>query len=528
MSASINVHKYRLTWLSNLQPLTQTPCERKTGIICTLGPTTNTPDAVTSLRRAGMNIARLNFSHGSHEYHAATIQAVRQSIQEVIGRPVAIALDTKGPEIRLGDMENGAEGYPIKENGEVLLTTDSNLRAIGNPFTHGVFIDYPTLGTTVTVGQPIYVDDGNLTLIVQNITPFDGYWQVLTKARNAHQLLGRKGVNLPDCNLDLPSVSEKDRQDLRFAVEHRLDIIFASFIRSAADIRAIREVLSHDGAYIQVIAKIENNEGVRNFDEILEAADGIMVARGDLGIEIPPEKVFIAQKMMIAKCNLAGKAVICATQMLESMTCNPRPTRAEASDVANAVLDGVDCVMLSGETAKGKYPSETVAMMHRICIEAESAIAYLPLYEELCALAHPVEDVCETVAIAAVSASLQKFVQAIIVLTTTGGTARLVAKYRPQVPIIAVTRVPHVARQLHLYRGCFPVMYPADPHTPTPMHVHASDPHQWQHDVDRRFYWAMDEANDIGLLKTGDFVVIMQGSKGGHGNTNTLKVIVVP
>jgi pyruvate kinase len=311
---------------------------------------------------------------------------------------------------------------------------------------------------------------------------------------------------------------------LNFAVEHDLDIIFASFIRKASDISAIREIV---GPKIQIIAKIENGEGMHNFDEILKASDGIMVARGDLGIEIPPEKVFIAQKMMIAKCNLAGKAVICATQMLESMTNNPRPTRAEATDVANAVLDGADCVMLSGETARGKYPSETVRMMHRICIEAESAIAYLPLHEELCALAHPVTDVSETIAMAAVSASLQSFVQGIIVLTTTGETAKLIAKYRPQVSIIAVTRYPNVARQLHLYRGCFPFLYPADPSIPSPVKVTANDPQLWQHDVDRRFYWAIDEAKNIGLLKPGDFVVVVQGSKGGHGNTNTIKIIPV-
>lgn len=525
--STTNVSKYRLTWLSNLDPLKQTPTERKTGIICTLGPATNTPAAITSLRTAGMNIARLNFSHGTHEYHAATVQAVRASAGL---RPVAIALDTKGPEIRLGDLENGGEGFAVSEGARVLLTTDPTVRgAGGNPFTHGVFVDYPSLGTTVAVGKPIYVDDGNLTLIVDSISQGENLcWNVETIAKNSHRLLGRKGVNLPDCPLDLPPVSDKDKLDLKFAVEHKLDIVFASFIRSAADIHAIRSVLGPAGAHIQVIAKIENNDGVRIFDDILQAADGIMVARGDLGIEIPPEKVFIAQKWMIARCNLAGKAVICATQMLESMTGNPRPTRAEASDVANAVLDGADCVMLSGETAKGRYPSETVAMMHRICIEAESAIAYLPLYEELCALAHPVEDVCETVAMAAVSASLQTFVQAIIVLTTTGATARLVAKYRPQVSIIAVTRVPHVARQLHLYRGCFPVLYPADPLAPSPMKVQASDPLQWQHDVDRRFYWAMDEAKELGLLKTGDCVVVMQGSKGGHGNTNTLKIIPIP
>lgn len=339
--------------------------------------------------------------------------------------------------------------------------------------------------------------------------------------------------------MDLPAVSDKDERDLRFAVKHNLDIIFASFIRRAQDIRDIRRILGPEGAYIQIIAKVENNEGMRNFDEILAESDGIMVARGDLGIEIPPEKVFLAQKMMIAKANLAGKSVICATQMLESMTNNPRPTRAEASDVANAVLDGADCVMLSGETARGKYPVATVAIMHRICCEAESAIAYPPLFEELCALTIP--GIIETVARAAVSATRIDVVKAILVLTSTGSTAQLVAKYRPKVQIIAVTRVPHVARQLHLYRGCFPFLYPdmacqsldsvSDSHSArshSPICVEASDPVAWQSNVDRRFYWAMEEAKKFKLISSGDYVVIVQGSKGGQGNSNTMKIIQVP
>ena len=285
------------------------------------------------------------------------------------------------------------------------------------------YVDYKNITKVIEAGRTIYVDDGVLSFevlkVVDNKT-------LHVRCMNNGKISSKKGVNLPKTDVDLPALSEKDKNDLRFGVKNKVDMIFASFIRRASDVLAIREVLGEDGKEIQIISKIENQQGVNNFDEILKVTDGVMVARGDLGIEIPPAQVFIAQKMMIAKCNLAGKPVICATQMLESMTYNPRPTRAEVSDVGNAVLDGADCVMLSGETAKGNYPKESVTMMHDACLLAERAIPYVSHFDELRSLAPRPCDTIESCAMAAVSSSLELNAGAILVLTT-----RYVAKNPP-------------------------------------------------------------------------------------------------
>lgn len=277
------------------------------------------------------------------------------------------------------------------------------------------FVDYKNITKVIEKGRTIYVDDGVLSFEVLQVVDDK---TIRVKCMNNGKISSKKGVNLPKTDVDLPALSEKDKNDLRFGVKNKVDMVFASFIRRGSDITAIREVLGEDGKEIQIIAKIENQQGVNNFDEILKETDGVMVARGDLGIEIPPAQVFIAQKMMIAKCNLAGKPVICATQMLESMTYNPRPTRAEVSDVGNAVLDGADCVMLSGETAKGNYPRESVNMMHEACLLAEIAIPYVSLFDELRSLAPRPTDTTESVAMAAVSASLELNAGAILALTT--------------------------------------------------------------------------------------------------------------
>ena len=290
------------------------------------------------------------------------------------------------------------------------------------------YVDYKNITKVIEAGRTIYVDDGVLSFevlkVVDNKT-------LHVRCMNNGKISSKKGVNLPKTDVDLPALSEKDKNDLRFGVKNKVDMIFASFIRRASDVLAIREVLGEDGKEIQIISKIENQQGVNNFDEILKATDGVMVARGDLGIEIPPAQVFIAQKMMIAKCNLAGKPVICATQMLESMTYNPRPTRAEVSDVGNAVLDGADCVMLSGETAKGNYPKESVTMMHDACLLAERAIPYVSHFDELRSLAPRPCDTIESCAMAAVSSSLELNAGAILVLTT-----RYVAKNPPVSEIV--------------------------------------------------------------------------------------------
>lgn len=299
------------------------------------------------------------------------------------------------------------------------------------------YLDYKNITQVISPGKLIYVDDGILSFEVIEVVD-DKTLRV--KCLNNGNISSRKGVNLPGTDVDLPALSEKDINDLKFGVKNKVDMIFASFIRRGSDIDKIREVLGEEGKEIQIIAKVENQQGVNNFDEILEATDGVMVARGDLGIEIPAPKVFIAQKMMIAKCNIKGKPVICATQMLESMTYNPRPTRAEVSDVANAVLDGADCVMLSGETAKGNYPCEAVKMMHETCLLAEVTIPHFQIFDELRNLAPRPTETSESIAMAAVSASLELNAGAIVVLTTSGKTARLLSKYRPVCPILMVTR----------------------------------------------------------------------------------------
>ncbi|KAG0203579.1 Pyruvate kinase, partial [Mortierella sp. GBA43] len=427
--------KTNLEWTSALDIDYQASNPRKTSIICTIGPKTNSVEMITKLREAGMNIVRMNFSHGSYEYHQSVIDNTRKSYSgkqirkvstttvdrayfiflgaseisemsplgkdgrgEHPGRPVGIALDTKGPEIRTGLMKDDVE-IPITAGHAMIFSTDSKYAESGSA--EVMYIDYKNLTKVIAPGKVIYVDDGVLSFKVVSVEAD----HVKVEAINNGKLCSRKGVNLPKTEVDLPALSEKDKKDLLFGVKNNVDIVFASFIRRAEDVLEIRKVLGEEGKHIKIISKIENHQGVKNFDEILAVTDGVMVARGDLGIEIPCAQVFIAQKMMISKCNLAGKPVICATQMLESMTYNPRPTRAEVSDVANAVLDGADCVMLSGETAKGSYPIEAVRTMDETCVLAESAICYPPLFNELRMLQKRPTETTETVASSAVSAA---------------------------------------------------------------------------------------------------------------------------
>jgi len=491
---------------------------RMTSIICTIGPNTQTVEALTDLRKAGMNIVRMNFSHGSYEFHGATIANTRKS-QELYpeGRAVGIALDTKGPEIRTGLIKGGANSEVLMEKGkELTLTTDEAFYS--NCDENHMYLDYKNLPKVLKVGSRVFIDDGLLSLEVVSI----GENSVRAKILNTTKISSRKGVNLPDALVDLPAVSEKDKADLQWGVEQGIDMVFASFIRSAQNVKDVRAVLGEKGKNVKIISKIENHEGMKNFDEILAESDGIMVARGDLGIEIPPEKVFVAQKMMISKCNIAGKSVICATQMLESMTTNPRPTRAETSDVANAVLDGADCVMLSGETAKGIYPVETVQMMHAICLEAEATIHYGPHFNELRNLIPKPLPTSETVASSAVNAAIEQFASAIIVLTTSGDTARLCAKYRPPCPIITVTRNPQTARTIHLYRGCFPLLY-----TKAEKAEDSTSGEKWQDDVDDRINFALEAGKKMGFMEPGDTVIAIQGWRRGVGFTNTMRLLSV-
>ncbi|PAV65669.1 hypothetical protein WR25_12757 [Diploscapter pachys] len=503
-------HSRAVTYIEHLKSLKitsdGTEKTRKTGIICTIGPACNTVEMLKKMIQTGMNVARLNFSHGTHEMHAETIRRIREAGNNH-PNSIAIALDTKGPEIRTGMLVGNKEVH-LQAGASIRLSTDPRLENSGTA-SH-IYVDYKNLPSVVQKGSRIYIDDGLLSLLVEEIQNN----AVICNIENGGMLGSRKGVNLPGTKVDLPAVTEKDKSDLRFGVEQKVDIIFASFIRNAEGIHEIREILGEDGRHIQIIAKIESEEGVLNANEIIEAADGIMVARGDLGIEIPSEKVFLAQKMLSAKCNLVGKPVICATQMLESMVTKPRATRAECSDVANAVLDGVDCVMLSGETAKGEYPIETLYVMHKICKEAEAAFFHAKFFEELMLNTSRPTSNTHTTAIAAISAAVSCRASAIIVITTTGSTAKLCSRYRSPVPIIAVSRDSQVSKQLNLFRSIVPVYYPMG---------RLDD---WNEDLDERIEFGAKIGRSRGFIRKDDKIIVITGWRQGSGFTNTMRIVI--
>lgn len=504
-------------YLSGLDILSKAARVRLSGIVCTIGPASKAPEFLFQMIDTGMNVARMNFSHGSYDYHGDTIKNCREAAQNYakekgFNPSLAIALDTKGPEIRTGLLEgdDGRKELSLETGATIKITTDDQYK---EKCTKDVlWVDYKNIPKVVTPGKRIYIDDGLISVVAKEI----GEDHVIGEIENGGNLGSRKGCNLPGTDCDLPAVSEKDKQDLLFGIEQDVDMVFASFIRNAQGVKDIRTVLGDKGKKILIISKIENLQGVNNIDEIIAESDGIMVARGDMGIEIPPEKVFIAQKQMIAKCNRAGKPVICATQMLESMVKKPRPTRAEGSDVANAILDGADCVMLSGETAKGDYPLQCIKTMASLSREAEACMWNERFFEDLMRshrLSNCKMDTTQTTAISAVQASYLSRAAAIVTLTSSGMTAQLCAKYRPHCPIVAVTRNAMVGRQMQLFRGIIPLLYKED----------RSD--DWTKDVDERVQYGVEFGKKCGFIASGQPIVCVTGWRQGAGSSNTVRIM---
>lgn len=467
---------------------------RKTKIVSTIGPASESPEMLRKLIQAGVNVIRLNFSHGDFEEHGNRIKNARKVCEE-LGTQVAIMLDTKGPEIRTGKLKE--ESVTLIQDHYITLTTED----IEGDETI-LSVSYESLPADVEVGSTILIDDGLIELEViekDNRT-------IKCKIINGGTIKSRRGVNVPGVSISLPGITEKDANDILFGIEQGVDFIAASFVRKAEDVLEIRELLEkYDASHIQIISKIENQEGVDNLDEIIEVSDAIMVARGDLGVEIPAEEVPLVQKTIIEKCNLAGKPVITATQMLDSMQRNPRPTRAEASDVANAIFDGTDAVMLSGETAAGKYPVESVQTMASIALRAESGFKHKEIFSKQ--IKAQQTSVTESISQSVAISSHDLEAKAIITATHSGYTARMVSKYRPKAPVIAITPDEHVMRRLCLVWGAYPVKA------------------KQAETTDEMFTEAVDRSVEAGYVSLGDLVVITAGVPVGRsGTTNLIKV----
>lgn len=471
---------------------------KKTKIVCTIGPASESKETLKTLMLSGMNVARLNFSHGSHEEHRARIESIKE-VRENLGLPVALMLDTKGPEIRLGDFD--VDEVELKEGDFYTLSMDPAVRGDEKRAS----VSYAGLANDVRVGSTILIDDGLVELTVQKID--NG--EILTLVKNNGIIKGHKGVNVPDVKTSLPAITEKDKSDLIFGIEQGVDFVAASFIRKAQDVFEIRRILEENGgSSIRIISKIENREGVDNVAEILSASDGIMVARGDLGVEIPAEEIPLIQKQIVRMCNEVGKNVIIATQMLDSMQRNPRPTRAEVTDVANAILDGTDAIMLSGETAAGKYPELAVKTMAKIAVNVEESSSFkeMVLRREHWSESHTSNAISE----ASCRLAKELGASAILCPTTGGSTARAISKYRPEVPVIAATYDEEVRRSLAITWGVESVVT------------------EMVKSTDAVIESAISTAFREGKVSEGELIIITAGIPAGvSGTTNMIKVHTV-
>ncbi|SUM63228.1 pyruvate kinase [Staphylococcus saprophyticus] len=472
---------------------------RKTKIVCTIGPASESEEMLEKLIKAGMNVARLNFSHGDHVEHKARIDTIRK-VSKRLGKTVAILLDTKGPEIRTHNMKDGL--IELEKGSEV---TVSMTEVEGTPEKFSV--TYENLINDVEEGSYILLDDGLIELQVKSIDKANG--EVLCDVLNTGELKNKKGVNLPGVKVSLPGITDKDADDINFGISEGVDFIAASFVRRPSDVLDIRKLLeAKQNKNISIIPKIENQEGIDNIKEILEVSDGLMVARGDMGVEIPPESVPMVQKDLIRQCNKLGKPVITATQMLDSMQRNPRATRAEASDVANAIYDGTDAVMLSGETAAGQYPEEAVKTMRNIAVSAEAAQDYKKLLSDRTKLVET--SLVNAIGVSVAHTALNLNVKAIVAATESGSTARTISKYRPQSDIIAVTPNAETARQCALVWGIFPVVK------------------EGRKTTDALLNNAVATAVETERVQNGDLIIITAGVPTGEkGTTNMMKLHLV-
>ena len=470
--------------------------EKRTKIVCTLGPVSDSEEILTKLIENGLNVCRFNFSHGSHEEHKVRLDTVKK-VREKLNKPIAILLDTKGPEIRTGQF---SDPEVLLEEGKEFTITMKDVVGTKEMCT----VSYKDLAKDVKTEDMILIDDGLVGLRVKEVNGDD----IVCIVENSGIVKNHKGVNVPGVKINLPALTEKDIKDIEFGIEQGIDFIAASFVRKASDVLAIREVLENNNAtHIKIISKIENQEGVDNLDEIIKVSDGIMVARGDLGVEIPTEEIPVVQKMMIKKCNEAGKPVITATQMLDSMIRNPRPTRAEVTDVANAIYDGTDAIMLSGETAAGKYPVDAVKTMAAIAKRIEKTLNYDEILKNSFTREKSVTD---AISYSTCSTAVALDASAIVTATSSGHTARMVSKFRPKAPIVAATISEIAMRQLSLSWGVYPVICELGSNT------------------DEVIDYSIKSAKEVGYLNDGELVVITAGVPVGvSGTTNLIKVRVM-
>ena len=480
---------------------------KKTKIVSTLGPASNSVEIISELIEAGANVFRFNFSHGDHEEQLARMTMVREAVKKT-GKDVGILLDTKGAEIRTTVQDTTEADYG--RAGYIQFNVGDQTRISMDPEHKGtkekIAVTYPGLFDDVYVGGHILFDDGLIDMEI--IEKDEAARELVVVVKNAGMLGSRKGVNAPGVSISLPGITEKDADDIRFGLDNDIDFIAASFVRKAQDVLEIREILEEKNmTHVQIFSKIESQEGIDNIDEIIKVSDGIMVARGDMGVEIPAEEVPMVQKRIIKKCNAVGKSVITATQMLESMQQNPRPTRAEASDVANAVFDGTDATMLSGESANGDYPVQAVATMARIDIEAENALAEMSTFQ---INQFDKTDVTETIGLSVARAAKNLGVKTIVAATESGYTAKMISKYRPDADILAVTFDERTKRGLMLNWGVYPTV--------------AEKPST----TDEMFELAAKQAVDLGFAKEGDLILITAGVPvGERGTTNVMKIQMI-